>query len=161
MVIDHLTIRTAQRHVENFATEVDVMQQHHEAMQRWDCDAFLQLGIDAFEWLLRSDLAIRSLEREAKITEAEAIELDNGLRLLCKGWMKTCEIALKWPATQEARGFELENLHGLLKCREELAAILEFDDQSTSDQTLASGLTTLRDLALEEHRDGQTAEFLS
>ena len=55
-----IILRTARRHVANFADECDVLKDHQQAMECRDCDAVLQLGIDAFAWLVRADERLRS-----------------------------------------------------------------------------------------------------
>lgn len=56
---ESLTFRTARKHLENLQAEADVMMAHHEAMECHDCEALVQLGIDAFDWVMRADSDIR------------------------------------------------------------------------------------------------------
>ena len=53
-----LAFRNARNHVRDFAFEgEELMAKHSQAMECRDCEAFLQMGIDAFHWILRADTA--------------------------------------------------------------------------------------------------------
>ena len=62
-----LVLQTAKRHVKHFVDESNVMRDHHEAMDCFDCQAFLQLGIDTYDWIVRADQVIRSAELSSQM----------------------------------------------------------------------------------------------
>jgi len=158
MNAEDLTFRTARKHVQNFGHEKDVMEQHREAMDYWDCEAFLQLGIDAFDWVIRADLSARKHENEGRIGPEEAKECAKRLIEFCKDWLSYSTVAEHWTAVQIDRGYQLERLDAFEKCRDELKAIVGAHE--CTDFMLPSALAKLRDHALEEHKNGKTAEFL-
>jgi hypothetical protein len=159
MALDNLTFRTAQKHVQNLGHEKDVMERHREAMEYWDCEAYLQLGIDAFEWIIRADLSVREHEREGRIDAEQAKKCEARIIEFCRGWLSYSTIADKWSSVQKGRGYTLDNLDDFIKCRNELQAIVEANEGT--DDALPVALAVLRDHALQDHKNGKTAEFLS
>ncbi len=70
MFTDYLAFRTASRHVQAFSDESEgVLKQRAEATECRDCEYFLQLATDTFDWLmiLRS-LCSNIIARELRIT---------------------------------------------------------------------------------------------
>src|SRR5437870_5523947 len=95
MQIDNFVVQNAQEHVRSFETApAELMARHKEAMECRDCEAFLQMGIDAFDWILRADRAIRmEIYRGERQFDAAVEKLLHGL---CKTWLKPCDFAEKW-----------------------------------------------------------------
>jgi hypothetical protein len=150
-----LAYRMAQQHVNSFDHEgEELIKDHHEAMDCFDCEAFLQLGIDAFHWLILADETLRraifSGKREFDPKIQQTIE---GLFV---AWLRPWKRANEWVDVQVQRGFEVANLDEFLKCSEEVLAVAESLDRDT----LTDAMRELRDAALTEHRDGKTAEFV-
>lgn len=152
-----LALQTATSHVEQYVKQYEfVMREHYESLDSRECEAFLQLGIDAFRWLLRADYGLRqgvygdSSEYDVK---AEA-----ALEHLFLAWLIPCEFAEEWARVQVERGFEVSNLAEFRKCGEEVRAIVESlnDDDS---RAMGEQLTKLRDQAIYEQHHGETAEF--
>jgi hypothetical protein len=160
-VMSGLAFRTAQKHVENYEKEShDLMAEHREAMDCLDCETFLQLGIDAFGWLMRADRELRISLSEGAL-EAYTEGVSEALQQLCKAWLRPCEPARKWIAMQTERGYRVDNLAEFDKCCEEMEAIVEFHerDRDGSDG-LPLPIAQLRDEALSEFDRGETAEFI-
>ncbi|HZZ28678.1 MAG TPA: hypothetical protein VFE46_11805 [Pirellulales bacterium] len=160
MITGNISFRNAKKHVANFKHEVDVMQRHREAMECWDCDSFLQVGIDAFEWLIRADICFKKAERDGRFNSAKAEDLDETVQSLCKGWLETANAIQVWIDLQKRRGYHLESLGRFLKCKDEIQAIVEFNEVSNSLE-LPDKLEAACDQAISEHKNGQTAEFFS
>lgn len=77
MLLDNLAFRTARSQVHNLRGEYDeLMVRRRDATDPLDCEAFLQLGIDAFAWLTRADESIREaifaggMEHDPAVEEA-------------------------------------------------------------------------------------------
>lgn len=152
---DDLTLRYAQQHVAHFRDEDRVKRTHREAMDCCDCEAFLQLGIDAFDWLVRADTVIRQAIYRGVYAHDPQVEAV--LQDLFRSWLEPCEYAEQWIQLQECRGSPVANLSKFRECREEVRAIVESFDNG--EETMPAPLADLRDQALEEHRNGQTSEF--
>lgn len=149
-----LAYRSAKRHVKYFDKQSKVLKEHYAAMECVDCEAFLQLGIDAFEWLVRADETIREAVFSGKMPHSA--ELETAIEKLFVAWQQPCRFANLWIQKQQERGFNLENLDKFQQCEEEVRAIV----RSLDDHTLKDPLVPLRDEALAEHANGQTAEFV-
>jgi hypothetical protein len=158
METDYLAFRNAQKHVQSYSQESqDVMARHAEAMDCRNCEAFLQMGIDAFEWLMRADRAFRmAVYRGEKEYDPEN---EKSLRNLCKNWLGPCDVAEQWIETQLTRGYEIDNLVEFRECVRQMSAIVEANDE-TDNMSLPKQIAVFRDSAVDEHHNGQTAEFI-
>jgi hypothetical protein len=152
----NIALRTATTFVNSFTSEDAVIEASRQADDCRDCEDFLQLGIDAFDWLIRADQKIR----EAIFDGAEGFDplVEDALRLLCQRWLKPCEHARKWAVIQFNRGYKVDNLDRFNECCEEMQAIVRAHEATTEE--LPAAMEHLRDLALEDHRNGQTSEFV-
>jgi hypothetical protein len=148
-----VALRAARRHVANFAEEWEIAKSHREAMECRDVEAVLQLGIDAFAWLTRADECIRAAVYSGLDYDAEA---DESLRELFKEWLRPCEPLNRWIETQIQRGYHPDNLDQFRKCETDVRSIVKAIDTDA----MTEALRDLRDQALEEHRRGETAEFV-
>ena len=149
-----LQLRVARRRLKSFADESKLIADHRRAMESLDCEAFLQLGIDAFDWLVRADQAIRKAvlagcaEHNARTQQA--------LESLFRAWLEPCALANKWVAKIEKQGHALDNLARFCECETEVRAIVRFLDEDK----MTDAMRALRDEAVSEHESGQTAEFV-
>jgi len=153
---ESLYIRKARQNLAEFDRESQFLRDHQEAMNCLDCDAFLQMGVDAFDWLIQADKVYRKgLYDDATAHDAA---FEETLLLLFRGLLSACTSAEAWIADVIARGYRLDNLPGFRKCVAELRGIVRFygDDQPE----LPDAVRALRDQAIGEHRNGQTAEFV-
>jgi hypothetical protein len=157
-IMTTLAYKIAKRHVEGFASDVSQARgsrddggsrEDNEARERYDCQAALQLGIDAYHWLIRADQAIRMAgEFDAEVAQA--------MEALLRQWQKPLPQINGWVDVQLRRGLTLDNLTQFRECESEVAAIVRsFDDPSLTD-----AMRQLRDQAIAEHRDGKTAEYV-
>jgi hypothetical protein len=149
-----LAYKMARQHVDSFEQESALMREHQEAMDCRDCEAFLKIGIDAYRWLVFADEQIR---RAVYRGDADVDHrLHEAVEQLFIAWLRPCQLAEEWIGLQEKRGFEVDNLGDFRRCEEECRAIVK----SLSDDELTDSVRKLRDEALTELRDGQTAEFV-
>jgi hypothetical protein len=129
------------------------MKSHHEAMECLDCDDLLKVGIDAFQWLVRADEVIRSAVYSGMEYDAES---DQILQRLFREWLAPCEWVNQWIAVHQQRGYDLAHLEAFRKCEQEVRSIVK----SMDADVMTDPMRELRDLAIEEHRNGETAEFI-
>ena len=158
MNAESLAFRTAKKHAVSYSEEsAALMASHAEAMDCRNCEAFLQMGIDTFEWLMRADRVYRMAMYRGEV--GHDAELEDALAHLCEGWLKPCEFAEQWIEKQLTNGYQIDNLKDFRRCVEEMSAIVESNRQH-GDQELPERVAELRDAAIQEHRNGETAEFV-
>jgi hypothetical protein len=148
-----LALRAARRHVNTFADESEIVQDRRDAIGSLDCDAFLQLGIDAFAWLIRADETIRASVYSGAPHNPHA---DQALQELFVAWLRPCALANQWIAEQQQRGQNLANAEAFRKCEREVRSIV----RSWRTDELTDAVRELRDRALAEHERGEPAEFV-
>jgi hypothetical protein len=127
------------------------MVHRREAIDCFDCESFLQLGIDAFAWLARADESIRKAIYAGQIEYDQ--EVDPAIAHLYQDWLRPCSHAEKWIATQESRGYNVSNVEEFRRCVEELQAIVAANNE------VAGELAAIRDQAVEENRAGTTTDW--
>ena len=154
--MDSLVFRNAERHVREYREENDLLAAHHDAMDCLNCEAFLQMGIDSFEWVMRADRAIRAANHDHETFES----LDRAIHVLCKNWLVPCQHAEAWVKKQLDQGYTIDNLDAFRERCEEMRAIVKFRE-STGGETLPDAMIPLRDDALKAFQDGKTAEIFS
>ena len=158
MNAESLAFRTAKKHVDSYSEEsANLMAAHDEAMDCRDCEAFLQMGIDAFDWLMRADRAYHMAMYRSEIDHDP--KLEDALARLCEGWLVPCEFAERWIERQLTNGYQIDNLEGFRRCVTEMSAIVEVNRED-GDQKLPEQIAELRDTAIQENRNGETAEFV-
>ena len=152
-----LAMHAAAHNVELYEQHAEkIISDHHEAMECLDCQAFLQLGIDAFRWLVNTDELINKAIAHG-IVEYNA-DLESKLEELFRRWLVPCDFANDWIDVQLRRGYQPDNLKRFRKCQAEARAIVKSIDKTT--RQMSGSLIELRDEAIEEHRRGETAEFI-
>jgi len=158
METESLAYRTAQERVRNYNRESEgLTQAHQEAMDCRECEALLQLGIDAFHWIIRADRVIRNAVYDGVV--ACKAEVEEGIRSLCRSWLSPCQFAEKWIAKLQELGYQIANLDEFRECCEEMQAIVEAQNQGEGEP-LPSAIMELRDRAIDEHLNGETSEFV-
>lgn len=148
-----VALRAARRHVNTFTDESEILQDRHENVDLQECEAFLQLGIDAFSWLVRADETIRAAVYEGLSHDARS---DDALRELLVAWLRPCARGNAWIQSLQANGAEPANLAEFRRCVREVRAIVK----SWQADELTDAMRDLRDRALAEHERGETAEFV-
>ncbi len=156
MDYNNLAYRNAQKHVEFYSEESSLMKAHAEAMDCRDCEAFIQMGIDAFHWLIRADRVYRTAVYRGEIQYMP--EFEKMLTELCQKWLEPCEAADGWIEKQRTKGFTIDNLAEFRECTEEMLAIVE--SAEPGDNQLPESVAALQDAAVEEYRNGKTSEFI-
>ncbi len=148
-----LAFREARRHVYRFSDESEILRDHREAMECLDCEAVVQLGIDAFRWMVLADESVRRLIYSGTQFDADMSEM---LTQLFRHWLKPCAVVNGWIAVQKQRGYDLPNLEEFRRCEREVQAIV----RSLDADELTDSMSAARDAAVAEHRNGETAEFV-
>jgi hypothetical protein len=156
MEYNDLAYRNAQKHVKSYSDESSLMKAHAEAMDCRYCEAFLQMGIDAFHWLIRADRVYRTAVYRGEIEYSA--DFEKMLAELCEQWLGPCEAADGWIEKQLTEGFTIDNLDEFRECAEEMLAIVE--SAEPGDNQIPESVAALQDAAVEEYRNGQTAEFI-
>ena len=158
MGTETLDYRTAQMHVLNYKRESnDLMEAHQEAMDCRDCEALLQLGIEAFGWIIRAD----RVNRDAVYKGVKEYDpgIDDEIAALCRDWLVPCDYAEKWIAKQLERGYQIGNLGEFRKCCQEMQAIVEAQAEGDGEP-LPIAMIKLRDQAIDDHRNGKTSPVI-
>jgi hypothetical protein len=152
MSLDSLALRAARIYVRNYSSEYDELTaSHREAMDCRDCEAFLQLGIDAFKWLGRADAQYRMCMFKG-LTEHDPV-FEEHLALLYKLWLRPGPFANQWIQTQLQREYRPDNLEAFQECVEEVRAIVKPNDEVSGE------IAILRDGAIEDFRAGRTSAW--
>lgn len=136
-----LTYRTANTRIEEYRAVGDkAMADHVEAMESYDCEAFLALGIEAFNWLVRATREWRDRE----LRESPAIPADDPIRDLRKMWLAPCENAERWIAVQQKRNYELRNLREFRECCDKMKQLVARDNKI---REIAARIPSMEDLS--------------
>ncbi len=85
-----------------------LMKDHYDAMSCLDCEGFLQSGINAFEWLKRTEEMLREADYEGIFDFTQ--EIHCAFDVLYVAWLKPCDVAEQWIAKVSDDGFEIKNL---------------------------------------------------
>lgn len=154
MIIESIAFRAARQFVHSYQDEYkDLMKEHREAMDCWDCQSFLQLGIDAFNWITRTDQEIRKAIHEKRAKYDQNVDL--AIASLYAEWLKPREFAEEWIRLQKARDFKVENLEQFQKCCEEARAIVEYNEGILSNPNFI----VAQEDAIDAYHKGETLEF--
>ena len=106
---DNLALSLARIRVHAYAdASGELMKQHAEAMECRDCEDFLKMGIEAYQWLQRAEDTMREADY-AGIFEFTR-ETRETLDTLYVAWLKPCEFAEKWIASLNNRSYFPDNL---------------------------------------------------
>lgn len=149
-----LAVRFAERSVGAFRDESG--EARNLPGDAFDCEAFLQMGIQSFEWLVRGDQVYRAAIYKG---EKHNSDIEKAIEDLFRKWLDRGKFANEWVATLLKRGDSVDNLAEFRQCEEEAAAIVAFLDSNQNDAELPEAMRALRDKAISEHRNGETAEF--
>lgn len=152
--LDSLYLRHARQHLTDFDRESVLLlassREQRESLDRWDVDAILQMGIDAFDWLTQADNVGRQLLYDGKLTDAEVAQAETGLVLLFTSWLRSCGAVNQRIAQALGQGYDLENLESFRKCEREVRSIVRHYGDS-AEPVLPMAMQKLRDEALADH----------
>jgi hypothetical protein len=102
------------------------MQEHEAAMNCRDCEDFLDLGIQSFNWLRRAEEELWSTiytgQRGSDPSITERFDR------LYHTWMMPVALAEKWIAFQQSNGYEPDNLHEFRGVCQQVRDIVENRD---------------------------------
>jgi hypothetical protein len=130
------------------------MKRHRKAMESVNCEAFLQLFIDAFHWVTRADEAMREAVYEdiaSYDSEAEQIVVD-----LFQAWLKPCDYAEQWIQFELTQGNSFDNHEEFRQCTAEVRAIVTANESNH----MPEAMIRLQEKAATEQRNGKTTEFI-
>lgn len=157
MVSDSLAFETANWHVEHFVASAARSQME---LNRDDCDAFLRIGIEAFDWLCQVDEEVH----RRLYAEAAGVDQDSTiarLQSLFRRWLEKRDVAEAWIERVERDGLQLENLARYRECCRSAAAIVRhFEADFSQGEVLPGPVAKLMGEAIQEHLDGKTADFI-
>jgi hypothetical protein len=149
-----LKMRIARRHADEYD---DLIKQSNEACDCQDCETTLKLGIEVFDWIIDTDQEYRGDVYAEKRPYSQ--EMEEALEHLMRRWYGGCGVMIRWAEHHIQLGFEVSHLKEFKQRCEEAAGIVESLDEGKEDRIMSDPLIILRDKALEEHRNGQTAGF--
>lgn len=148
MFSDHLAYRTASHGVQAFVEVAnELTQRRRQSAELLECESYLQLGIDAFHWLMRAD------EHYRKAVFTEQLAYDSAFDALCVAWLKPTADAENWLTSLEARGLAPPNVAEFRECVIEMRALLAESNE------VAGEMAVLRDQATEDYNAGKTDEW--
>ena len=117
MSVSDLSLRLAEKHIEEYRDRDAIISPHHEAMECRDCEDFLELGIEAYKWLRRADRMLRQAAVKGIDVSAEATD---ALATLYRCWLIPCSHAEERIKQQEDRGFVPRNAEAFRDVREQV-----------------------------------------
>ena len=135
----------------------NIVELSDEACDCRDCEAVIKFGIQHFDWLMAADERYRSDVYAGK--QQYSKKMEDALAYLVLRWHEQCGAVLEWAARHKRLGFDVAGLEEFQTRCDESAAIISSLQQAEGSKMMSDPLILLRDKALEEHRDGQTAEF--
>jgi hypothetical protein len=135
-----------------------VTQQSREACDCHDCESTMKLGVQVFDWIISAD---RTYRKDVFAGSGPYDpEMEAALAELLRRWHRQCDRVIQWANHHVGLGFDVANLSDFKTRCEEASAMLKSLDDRENERIMSEPLILLRDKALEEHRDGQTAEFV-
>ncbi len=149
-------MRIARRQADDY--DELLMQQSEEACDCHDCQSSIKLGIQVFDWIIGADRSYRKALYAGRANYDQLMEV--ALAELLRRWYAKCDGVLKWAKYHEKLGFEVARLAEFKQRCEEARAMVRSLDESKGDRIMREPLIILRDKALDDHLNGQTAEFV-
>jgi len=119
-----------------------------------DMNGVLQIGVQGFHALILADkqnLARLSLGGDDQNWE----NVDMAIKATCRTWMSTAKEVHDFVSGLSSTGM-LTELGSFLECFTEMKSILAFEDEETQKHVLPERFSALRDVAIQEFRDGKT-----
>jgi hypothetical protein len=149
-----LKMRIARRRAEEYG---NLIRESEEACDCQGCETCMKVGIQVFDWILDADQGFRRDVYEGKYPYDA--DMEDALEELMRHWYKLSAGAIKWAEKHISLGFDVAYFAEFKQRVEEASAMVEAFDDNGGQRTVSEPLILLRDQALEEHRNGQTAEF--
>ena len=100
-----------------------LLKDHEKAMECRDCEDFLCLGIEAFQWLQKAHQSIQDDVYHGRSVYDEHVE--HAITKLYQGWLKPYHTAERWMTSLQGQGFELDKAVDFVRCCHQASAILE------------------------------------
>jgi hypothetical protein len=149
-----LKMRIARRHADEYDA---LIKESNEACDCQDCQTCMKLGIQVFDWIIDADQSYRqSLYKGESDYDPQ---MEGALAYLIRRWCENGEAVVRWAKRHVSLGFDVMHLDQFCQRLEEARAIIRSLNDDGSGRIMSEPLILLRDRALEEHRNGETAEF--
>lgn len=103
-------------------TRTELLAQHREALECWDCDDLLRLGVEAFAWIRRAEENLSAAVRQGAPYDPD---MEQTLTELYEQWLEPCEAAEEWAKEVRSRGYELKHLDEFRRVWQEAQDTLE------------------------------------
>lgn len=100
-----------------------LMVDHQAAMNCFDCEAFVQTGIDAIRWLGLAEQAVMNQHKQGEALVPE--EFYPWLDECYNNFLRRSELAKKWISECAARGYDVANAVEFANCLETAVDWLE------------------------------------
>jgi hypothetical protein len=153
-----LAYRTAEKQLAAFVAESHFLAAGHGPVHPADCEAILQLGLDAFQWLMRADRTYRMAMFRAEMEYSP--DLEKSLHQDCLAWLEQASATLRELQSDRARNLQLDNREGFVRQIEEMTAIVAAYQADDTQEELPPQMAPLRDAAIAEQKNGQATEFI-
>jgi hypothetical protein len=101
----------------------ELLAEHADAMERFDCQTHLQHGIDAFRWLASAEHTIREAIYRGLLENSP--QLQELIESLYRRWLDPCVTAEQWIERQVEKQYTLDNLAEFRDCCEKVRAWIE------------------------------------
>jgi hypothetical protein len=147
--VGSLAYRIAEKHLAAFATESQLLVANRATVNPADCEAIVQLGLDAFQWLMRADRAYRIAMFRGQIEHNP--ELEKALHQDCSTWLEHASSTWRELQSGHAKELPLDNREALIRQIEEMTAILDASQPTGVREELPPQMVPLRDAAVAEH----------
>ncbi len=99
-----------------------LMDEHRRAMECRDCEELLELGLNAYQWLVRSEETFREAHR---LGIGYGENVDQSLTLLLEAWLVRGESALAWVKELGERGHAPDNVGDFCAAYDHVWALVE------------------------------------
>jgi len=109
-----LELQIARSKVEEYEHEESIVRDSKHARDCLDCEAYLDMGMEALQWLERAEEVFT--EALARFDFDFSTELMEALENLHIAWLRPCAFAEKWIATCQENGYELRNVEDFRSC---------------------------------------------
>lgn len=136
LISESLELRIARSRIESYEHDADeaIVRASNQAQDCLDCEAFLNKGIQALEWLERYEQALVEATTEGIVEMTP--DLEDGLEVLHSAWLRPCDFAEKWIAKCVQNGFEVKKLAMFRDCCERAREWLDRNDSYKKSKAL-------------------------
>jgi glycine/D-amino acid oxidase-like deaminating enzyme len=109
-----LELQIARSKVAEYEHEESIVRDSKHAQDCLDCEAWLELGVEALEWLERAEEVFT--EASARFNFDFSNDLVEALETLHLAWLRPRAFAEQWIARCEENGYQIRNVEGFRSC---------------------------------------------